>query len=330
MHDLVSEGTALSYLLRSILLPVLFALAGSAHALYPDRPIELIVPFPAGGGGDLSARIIATALADRLGQPVRVSNSTGAGGTVGMTRAARAPADGYALVYAALDAFAVNPFIFRKLTYQYSDFALIGLAARTGVMVLVDPDLPINNLAQLIAYAKANPGKLVWGSAGVGLTSHQALEYLIQKDGVDILHVPFNGGAAAVNDFLGKRVSVIANTPSSSAQFVKSGQMRPLGITLPQRSPVLPDVPTFAEQGRPDFDFDVRYGILAPAATPKDAVERLQKELHTVLEQPGVAEQLKKIDYVPFVATVEEGVQMIQAKTQKKRAIVEKLGLKIE
>lgn len=316
--------------IRRVLLAAVFTISGLAHAAFPDRPVELIVPFPAGGGGDLSARIIAAALAERLGQPVRVSNFTGAGGVIGMTRGANATPDGHTLVYGALDAFAVNPFIFKKLTYQYSDFALIGLASRTGVMLLVDPDLPISNFAQFIDYAKSNPGKLVWGSAGVGLTSHQALEYLVQRDGVDILHVPFSGGAAAVNDFLGKRVSVIANTPSSSSQFVKAGQMRPLGITLPVRSPVLPNVPTFAEQGRPDFDFDVRYGILAPAATPKDALERLRKELREVLLSTNVTEQLKKIDYFPFNTTVEEGEKMIQSETQKKRAIVEKMGLKIE
>lgn len=322
-------------LLGRILLPLLLAVGsltfGSlAQAAFPERPIELVVPFPSGGGGDLSARIIATSLSERLGQTVQVVNSAGAGGVVGMTKVARAQPDGHTLVYAALDAFAVNPFIFKKLSYQLSDYTLIGLASRTGVMVLVDPALPIANLAQLVAYAKANPGKLVWGSTGVGLTSHQALEYLIQKDGVDILHVPFSGGAAAVNDFLGKRVSVIANTPSSSAQFVKTGQMRPLGTTLTTRSPVLPDVPTFAEQGRPDFDFDVRYAIMAPAATPKDVVERLQKELRTVMALPAVVEQLKKIDYTPFSATVPEGMQMIQSEVRKKRPIIEHLGLKLE
>lgn len=316
--------------IRKLLLSVLMAMTSLAHASFPDKPIELVVPFPAGGGGDLSARIIAAALTERLGQPVRVSNSTGAGGVIGMSKVAGAPADGYMLAYAAVDAFAVNPFVFKKLPYQYKDYAFIGLASRTGVLLLVDPELPINNLAQLIGYAKASPGKLVWGSAGTALTSHQALEYLKQKDGIDILHVPFSGGAAAVNDFLGKRVSVIANTPSSSAQFVRTGQMRALGITLPVRSPLLPNVPTFAEQGRPDFDFDVKYAILAPAATPRDAVERLQKALRDVLALPAVMEQLRKIDYIPFHNTVEEGEQVIRAETLKKRSLVETSGMKLD
>ncbi len=316
--------------LRGILWPAMFALAGLAQAAFPERPIELVVPFPVGGGGDLSARIIAAALTDRLGQPVRVSNSSGAGGVIGMAKVANAPADGHTLVYAAVDAFAVNPFVFKKLPYQYKDYALIGLASRTGILLLVDPGLPINNLAQFISFARANPGKLTWGSAGTALTSHQALEYLKQKDNLDILHIPYSGGAAAVIDFLGKRVSVIANTPSSSAQYVRTGQMRALGITLPVRTPVLPEVPTFAEQGRADFDFDVKYAILAPAGTPRDAVLRLQKELREVLGSPALIEQLRKIDYIPFSETVEEGEQLIQAETQKKRGIAEKSGLKID
>ena len=315
---------------RNILLQALLAFAGLAQAAYPDRPIEMVIPFPAGGGGDLSVRIIAAALTEKLGQPVRVSNSTGAGGVIGMSKVANAPADGYTLVYGAVDAFAVNPFVFKKLPYQYKDFALVGMGSRTGLLLVVSPELPINNIAQFIAYAKANPGKLAWGSAGTALSSHQMLEYVKQKDGLDILHVPFSGGAAAVNDFLGKRVNVIANTAGSSAQHIKSGQMRAIGYTLPVRTPVLPEVTTFAEQGRPDVDIDVKYAVFAPAATPKDVLQRLQKELQEVLASPAVIEALKKIDYVPFNNTVEEGEKLMREETQKKRMIVEKIGLKLD
>lgn len=315
---------------RNILLQALLAFAGLAQAAYPDRPIEMVIPFPAGGGGDLSVRIIAAALTEKLGQPVRVSNSTGAGGVIGMSKVANAPADGYTLVYGAVDAFAVNPFVFKKLPYQYKDFALVGMGSRTGLLLVVSPELPINNIAQFIAYARANPGKLAWGSAGTALSSHQMLEYVKQKDGLDILHVPFSGGAAAVNDFLGKRVNVIANTAGSSAQHIKSGQMRAIGYTLPVRTPVLPEVTTFAEQGRPDVDIDVKYAVFAPAATPKDVLQRLQKELQEVLASPAVIEALKKIDYVPFNNTVEEGEKLMREETQKKRMIVEKIGLKLD
>jgi tripartite-type tricarboxylate transporter receptor subunit TctC len=315
---------------RNILLQALLAFAGLAQAAYPDRPIEMVIPFPAGGGGDLSVRIIAAALTEKLGQPVRVSNSTGAGGVIGMSKVANAPADGYTLVYGAVDAFAVNPFVFKKLPYQYKDFALVGLGSRTGLLLVVSPELPINNIAQFIAYAKANPGKLAWGSAGTALSSHQMLEYMKQKDGLDILHVPFSGGAAAVNDFLGKRVNVIANTAGSSAQHIKSGQMRAIGYTLPVRTPVLPEITTFAEQGRPDVDIDVKYAVFAPTATPKDVLQRLQKALQEVLASPAVIEALKKIDYVPFNNTVEEGEKLMREETQKKRMIVEKIGLKLD
>jgi tripartite-type tricarboxylate transporter receptor subunit TctC len=315
---------------RKLLVLALLATSGLALAAYPDRPIEMVIPFPAGGGGDLSVRIIATALTEKLGQPVRVSNSTGAGGVIGMSKVANARADGYTLVYAAVDAFAVNPFVFKKLPYEYKDFALVGLGSRTGLLMVVSPELPINNISQFIAYAKANPGKLAWGSAGAALSSHQMLEYLKQKDGLDILHVPYSGGAAAVNDFLGKRVNVIANTAGSSAQHIKTGQMRAIGYTLPVRTPMLPDVNTFAEQGRPDVDIDVKYAVFAPAATPKDVLQRLQKELQEVLGSQAVIEALKKIDYVPFHSTVEEGEKLMREETQKKRTIVEKSGLKLE
>lgn len=317
-------------LFRGMLPTFLAALTALAHAAFPEKSIELVDPFPAGGGGDISARIIAAGMSERLGQAVRVSNYAGAGGVIGMQRAVSAPADGYTLVYAAVDAFAVNPFVFKNLPYQYKDYVLIGLASRTGVALLVDPDLPINNLPQFLAYARANPGKLTWGSAGTALTSHQTLEYLVQKDDVNILHIPYSGATAAITDFLGKRVSVIANTPSSSAQYVKAGKMRAVGFSLPVRSPLLPDVPTFAEQGRPDIDFDVKYAILAPAGTPKDAVARLQKELRDTLASPAVIEQLKKIDYIPFHNTVEEGERLIRAETLKKRSLVEKSGMKLD
>ena len=315
---------------RNILLPALMAFAGPAHAAYPERAIEMVIPFPAGGGGDLSVRVIAAALTEKLGQPVRVSNSTGAGGVIGMSKVANAPADGYTLVYGAVDAFAVNPFVFRKLPYELKDFALVGLGSRTGLLLVVSPELPINNIAQFIAYARANPGRLAWGSAGTALSSHQLLEYVKQQDGLDILHVPYSGGAAAVNDFLGKRVNVIANTAGSSAQHIKSGQMRAIGYTLPVRTPVLPEVTTFAEQGRPDVDIDVKYAVFAPAATPKDVLRRLQKELREVLASPAVIEALKKIDYVPFNHTVEEGEKLMREETRKKRTIVEQSGLKLD
>lgn len=315
---------------RNILPQALMALAGLAHAAYPERPIEMVIPFPAGGGGDLSVRVIAAALTEKLGQPVRVSNSAGAGGVIGMSKVANSPADGYTLVYGAVDAFAVNPFVFKKLPYQYKDFALVGLGSRTGLLLVVSPELPINNITQFIAYARANPGRLAWGSAGTALSSHQLLEYVKQQDSLDILHVPYSGGAAAVNDFLGKRVNVIANTAGSSAQHIKSGQMRAIGYTLPVRTPVLPEVTTFAEQGRPDVDIDVKYAVFAPAATPKDVLRRLQKELREVLASPAVIEALKKIDYVPFNNTVEEGEKLMREETQKKRTIVEKSGLKLD
>ena len=316
--------------LRNIFLPALLALSGLAPAAYPERPIEMVIPFPVGGGGDLSLRIIAAAMTERLGQPVRVTNFAGAGGVIGMSKVANALADGYTLVYGAVDAFAVNPFVFKNIPYQYKDFALVGLGSRTGLLLIVSPELPINNLAQFIAYAKANPGKLAWGSAGTALSSHQLLEYVKQKDGLDILHVPYSGGAAAVNDFLGKRVNVIANTAGSSAQHIKTGTMRAIGYTLPVRTPVLPEVTTFAEQGRLDVDIDVKYAVFAPAATPKDVLQRLQKELHEVLASPAVIEALKKIDYVPFNNTVEEGEKLMREETQKKRTIVEKSGLKFD
>lgn len=317
-------------ILRGILASVLLAFSGLTHGAFPERSIEMVIPFPAGGGGDLSVRIIAAALTEKLGQPVRVTNSAGAGGVIGMTKVATAPADGYTLVYAAVDAFAVNPFVFKKLPYQYKDFALVGLGSRTGLLLVVDPELPINDLAQFITYARANPGKLAWGSAGTALSSHQLLEYLRQKDNLDILHVPFGGAAAAANDFLGKRVSVIANTAGSSAQHIQSGRMRAIGYTLPVRTPMLPEVSTFSEQGRPDVDIDVKYAIFAPAATPKDALQRLQTALHEVLTSTAVIEALGKIDYIPFKTTVDEGEKLIREEIQKKRILIEKGSLRID
>ncbi len=276
----------------TLLLGLLGALAmtGIATAAdpYPNRAIRFIVPQPAGGGVDLLARIIAPKLGEALGGTVVVDNRPGAGGAIGSELAAKSPADGYTLLMGNLTSHGIYPAAGKLPVDALRDFAPIGLVAETLDALVVHPDLGVDTIADLIARAKAQPGKLDYATAGAGSGPHMAGELFKQMAGVDLLAIPYKGTAPAISDTASGQVKIMFPTLPSSITFIQAGKLRALAVTGQQRSPLLPAVPTMIEAGLAGYDVVEWYGVLAPAGTPPELVTRLNGALVAVLAQPAM------------------------------------------
>jgi tripartite-type tricarboxylate transporter receptor subunit TctC len=279
--------------LRALGALLLVAMAAVAVAQdYPTRSIRLVVPQPAGGPTDIVARIVATRLSERLGQQVVVDNRPGAGANIGTDIVAKAPKDGYTLVVGTVQQI-VNPFLFASLTYDpVKDLTPVTLMTKAHIVLVVNPELPVRNLQELIALAKAKPGSLSWASAGNGSTSHLAVELFKVSAGVDVVHVPYKGTQPALTDVLGGRVPVMFDGVITSLPHIKAGKLRPIAVASLTRSPLLPDVPTMTEAGLPGFEAVGLATILAPAGTPAEIVNRLAREINGILRTPEVRDQL--------------------------------------
>ncbi|HSV61051.1 MAG TPA: tripartite tricarboxylate transporter substrate binding protein [Variovorax sp.] len=280
---------------------VTFAVAGisalalvspAAHAEgYPDKPISLVVPFPPGGPTDAMARTLAAELRDKLGQPMVVENRAGAGGNIGAEYVARAPADGQTLLFGTSGPLAINASLYRKINYNpVKSFAPVIQIGHLPNILVVHPSVPARNVQELVAYAKANPGKLSYASSGNGASSHLAGVMFNSTAGVELLHVPYKGTGPALNDLLGGQVSMSFTDVLTALPYVKAGKLRALGVTTAARSQALPDVPTIAEQGYKGFDVSVFFGIVAPADTPPDRITKLNSAFAEVLASPKVKE----------------------------------------
>ena len=256
---------------------------------YPTRPVRLVVPYTAGGSSDFVGRLMAQKLSDGLGQPVTVDNRPGVAGITGTDIVAKSEPDGYTLALVGMTTHAANPALYKKLPYDpIKDFAPISVAIVSPLVLVVHPDVPAKNVRELIAHAKANPGKVNFGSAGVGNTLHLAGELFKSRAGIDIVHVPYKGASAALNDLLGGRVQMMIDLVQTPLAHIQAGKLRALGTTGTERLSLLPDVPTIAEQGLPGFQFATWIGIAAPAGTPKPIVDRLHAEMTKVLAMPDV------------------------------------------
>jgi len=310
----------------------LAALAGAASAqpAWPDRPIRLVVPYPAGGNADTSARLVATQLSTRLGQQVLVDNRPGGAGSIGAAAVAKAPADGYTLLLDAT-AFTVNPALIPKLPYDAAkDFVPVTLINRTPLLLVVPTGSAFRSVADLVRAAQAAPGKLTFASAGNGGAQHLAGELFKQGAKVDMTHVPYRGGAPALTDLVGGQVDLMFSATAASAPFVKGGKLRALAITSPERTEGWPDTPTVAESGVAGFQVYEWNGLFAPAGTPAAVLERLEAETRAVVASPDIRKRFAELGVQPVGSTSREFADFIQAESRRWAALIRSAGIKAD
>lgn len=302
------------------------SLGGAAAGDYPSRAIRLVVPFSPSGAVDALARVIANPLAERLHQPVVIYNRGGAGGSIGMDEVAKSPPDGYTLLLVH-SGLTYMPGIYRTLPFDPAkDFDGIVIAV-SGIYVLaVNLDLPVKSVAELIAYAKANPGKLSYGSAGVGSSLHLAGEFFKHDAGVDIVHVPYKGPGEAAADLIGGQTQMMFGPPVTILPLAQAGKIRALAVTSVKRSALAPELPTMAET-LPGFEVVGWYGLAAPAGTPKDVIARLNAETNQVLQSPDLIAQLHKLGYELMGGTPEAANARIKSDVARWTKIIHDVGI---
>ena len=303
----------------------------SAQA-WPTRSIRLVVPYTAGGSSDFVARLMAQKLTEGLGQSVVVDNKPGVAGIVGTEIVAKSAPDGYTLALSGMTSHAANPALYKKLPYDpVKDFAPISVAIVSPLVLVVNPAVPAKSVQELIAYAKAHPGTVNYGSAGVGNTLPLAGESFKAAAGIDIVHVPYKGASAAMNDLLGGRIQMMIDLVQTPLPHIQAGKLRALGVTSATRVPMLPDVPTIAESGLPGFEFATWIGIAAPAGTPKAIVDRIHAEMVKALAMPEVKEAFAKQGMVTAPsASPEAFARQIVAEKARIAALAKNIGIQPE
>jgi tripartite-type tricarboxylate transporter receptor subunit TctC len=298
---------------------------------YPSKPIRYVVPFPPGGTTDIISRLIAQKLTESLGQPVIVENKAGAGGVVGTDSVAKALPDGYTILMGASGPIAISPSLLKNIPYDpIKDFAPITTVAVVPTMLVVNPSVPANSVRELIALAKARPGRLSFASTGNGATPHMAGELFKLATNTDILHVPYKGSSPAVNDLIGGQTSMMFEQITAVLPHVKSGRLRALGVGGLRRSSALPDMPTISEAGVPGFDVSSFFGVLAPSGTPAAIVSKLNAEIVRILSTPEMREKLTAQGAEPETSTPEQFAARIKAEIEKWAEVIRKSGVKAD
>jgi len=298
---------------------------------YPSRPVRLIVTYPPGGSSDLMARILGEKLGQLWGQPVVVENKPGAAGSIGMESAARQPADGYSFVIGNLGPAAVNPLL-SKVPYDVArDFIPVSLIATGPNVLVVNPEkTPFKTLGDLIAYARANPGKLNFGSGGPGSVAHLSGEMLKSMAQIDIVHVPYKGGILSINDLLAGHVQMVFSDALPVMQHIRAGKLRPLAITSPERSPLVPDVPTCVESGVPALVAVNWWGVLLPTGTPKPTAEKFHADLVKVMQDPEVKEKFAQLGVEATSGTPEQFGAFMRAEVAKYAKLIKEADIHAE
>ncbi len=318
--------------MKALLFTLLIACtaAFAQNDAYPSKPVRLILPFPPGGGTDILGRMIAERLSAALGQPVVTENRGGAGGNVGAEAAARSAPDGYTIVLVA-PSLAISPTLYSKLNYDpVKDFAPISLVATVPNVVITQPSLNAPTLKEFIAAAKARPGGLNFGSGGSGTSNHLAGELFNIVAGVKLVHIPYKGVNLAMQDVLAGNVHFVVIGIPAAVPHIRAGKLRALAVIAPSRSPALPEVPTAAEAGLPDFDVTTWYGVLAPAATPRPIVTRLNQELVRIMHSAELRDRLAASGTDPLTSTPEEFADYIRKEIAKWGDVVRKANLKAD
>jgi tripartite-type tricarboxylate transporter receptor subunit TctC len=313
---------------------MVLAVAMAAHGAWaqnwPSKPVRIVVPFAPGALTDIAARAIGAELAEQLGHPFIVENKGGAGGTLGTADVAKSPADGSSFVFTD-NSYMISAGLYSKLPYDPAkDLVPVTLAVEAAAIMIARLDLPATNLHELVALAKAKPRTLTYGSGGQGSSAHLATELFLTQAGVELVHVPFKGVAAAIADVVGGRIDVTVSTVGAAVGHVKSGKARALAVTGKERVPSLPEVPTFAESGYPDYDMVYRFGFLAPAGTPPAIVNRMRDEVVKAASKPRVRQLLIPQGALPVASTPAEYGAIIEREMRTWKAVIGSAGVKIE
>lgn len=300
--------------------------AATAQA-YPSKPIRLIVAFPAGGGSDVMGRVLTQRLAERVGQPFIVDNRPGAGGSIGTEAAVKAPADGYTLQLASTSEVSINRSLYTKLSYDpLKDLAPIGMVATTPMVLIVHPSMPVKNVKELVAFAKARPGQIHYGSAGSGSTTHLAAELFRSSAGIDIVHVPYKGAPPALADLTGGHVQLMFSTLPATLPLVRANRLRPLAVTSNRRADTLQGVPTMIEAGIGGYEVEYWYGLFAPRDTSAQTIAFLGKHLSAALRSPELAADIRKQGAEPATLTHEQFVGFLGEDAERWRNAVKVSG----
>lgn len=303
----------------------------AAQAAFPSKPITIIVPFSAGGTTDILARIVGQALSGELGQPVIIDNRAGAGGNIGGQVAAKAAADGHTLFMGTVGTHAINASLYKKMPFDpIKDFAPLTRVANVPNLLVANPAQPYKSVAELIAYAKANPGKVNFGSSGNGTSIHLSGELFKSMAKVDMQHVPYKGSAPAVTDLLGNQIGIMFDNMPSAIQHVRSGKLRPLAVTTAKRSPELPNVPTIAEAGVPGYEATSWFGLFAPAGTPPAVISKLNTAIVKVLGQADVKKKISEQGAEVYSETPEQFAAFIQKEAVKWGKVVRDSGASLD
>jgi tripartite-type tricarboxylate transporter receptor subunit TctC len=305
-------------------------IAATASAAYPDKPITLVVPWAPGGSTDILARAIAEQLTKSMGQPVLVENRAGASGNIGSNIVAKAKPDGYTLLIGSMSTHAMNPALMPDMPFKGADdFTPIALVANVVNTMVINPSVPAKNLQEFIAYAKANPGKLAYASAGAGSTNHLSAEMFNKAAGIKMLHVPYKGGAPAVLDTVANRTQVLFSAGTQTLPHVKTGKLRLLAVTEARRSALLKDVPTVAET-LPGYEMSVWYAAFGPAGMPHELAAKLNAEINKALAVPEVRSRMDAMGVEVINSTPEQLAETLKRDTARYTKVIQELGIKLE
>jgi len=330
-RDKATGGSMTTACAVAVALLLIGAIAAPLRAqTYPSKPVRFILPFPAGGPTDILGRIMCLKLSDALGQPFVPENRPGSGGNIGAEFAAKARPDGYTLVLVS-PSLSISPALYKKLNYDpVKDFAPISLVGQMPNVLIVRPSLPIKSLRELIEYAKANPGKLNFGSGGIGSTNQLSSELFKSFAKINMVHVPYKGSIQAMMALMGNEVDMVIIGVPPSLAHIQSGKVRALAVLSPERLPVLPDVPTSREAGIDNFEVTLWYGLLAPAGTPRDIIARLNAEWVKIAAMPDTIEKMRKAEYEPMSSTPEQFAEFIKTEIVRWGKVIKDANLSID
>lgn len=308
-----------------------FSANGAYAAGYPERPVTIVVPYAPGGATDASARLLAQAFQKQSGGTFVVENVAGAGTTIGASKVARAPADGYTLLWGGLTSNAMAPHLYTKVTYDgATSFAPVSLIATQPYVLFVNAKSPFTKLSELIAKAKAEPGKLVFASPGAGSSPHLTAELFLNATQLSMLHVPYKGASPALTGLLAGDVDMMVDTPTAPLPMIKAGRLRPLAVTSRQRLPELPEVPTMQESGLANFETATWFGLFAPRGTSPEVIAALNRMATAALNDPAVLEQMKQASFTPAPSTPEQLADRVRSESAKWGRIIKEKNIRLD